>query len=53
MFTKRNQVSLFKLSDGITSRILGSNNSLMIVEDEFTQGATAQTHHHINEQAGY
>lgn len=53
MYTINNQVTPFELSDGITSKVLAHNDSLMIVENEFLQGATAPTHNHTNEQAGY
>ena len=53
MITKRNEVSSFTLAAGITSKVLANNNTLMIVENTFLQGAIAPTHQHVNEQVGY
>lgn len=53
MFINRNKVSSLNLAAGITSKVLANNNTLMIVENTFLQGAIAPTHQHVNEQAGY
>lgn len=53
MFIRQNELKSFELAEGITSKILAHNHSLMMIENYFEHGAVAATHQHENEQSGY